>query len=127
MFSCTRTETRLIINGKSCGVVRRYDGKCPHKAGSEIVFTSKFLPWLAQDDERSIPFAKGIVVSVRPGTVGGFRKDNTMAERDGFSNGAVWHGHLNQHYRGIGDDVPVHHVTFKLEEVDKNAGKEKIR
>jgi len=126
MFSCTRTETRLIVEGKCAGVVRRYErGACPHAVGSQIVFSSKFLPWLPHDDDRSIPFAQGTIVSVRPGTVGQFRKDQRLAETDGFANGPVWHGHLNQLYKGIGDDASVYHITFKLEEIDKTAGVEK--
>lgn len=119
MFSCTRSETRFIVEGKTAGAVRRYPkGECPHRAGSQIVFTSKFLPW-TPDDGKPVPFARGTIVSARPGTVGSFRKDNRLAEHDGFANGAVWHGHLCQLYNGIKDDESVYHISFRIDEVDK--------
>jgi len=127
MFPCTRNETRLIMEDKACGVVRPYpDGACPHRVGSELVFTSKFLPWMG-DSDQSVPFAKATIVSVRPGTIGAFRKDDQLAERDGFANGEVWLGHLRQipGYEDIGDDVSAYHITFRLIEVDKDAGRQK--
>jgi len=121
MFSCTRTETQLIVAGKTAGAVRRYPaGECPHSAGGQIVFTSRYLPWVK--DGKSFIFAKGTIVSMRPGTVGRFRKDNRMAEQDGFANGPTWHGHINQLYAGIKDDESVYHITFKIEDVDRSAG-----
>ena len=121
MFSCTRTETGFVMNGKTAGAVRRYpEGDCPHAPGGQIIFSSKYLPWVPGN--KSIVFAKGTIVSVRPGTVERFRKDNRLAEQDGFANAAVWHGHLNQLYKGIKDDEFVYHITFRVDEVDKNAG-----
>jgi hypothetical protein len=114
------------MEGKACGVVRKcLEGKCPHKAGSKIVFTTKFLPWM--DGDQSVPFAKATVVSVRPGTVGGFRRDRMLAGQDGFANGEVWHGHLNQFYGGICNSDSVYHITFRIDEIDKKAGLKKSR
>jgi len=125
MFSCTRTETRFVMEGKTAGAVRKYPkGECPHKAGSQIAFTSKFLPWM-EGDRKSVPFARGTIVSVRPGTVGSFRKDNRLAKQDGFANGNVWHGHLCQLYDGIKDDESVYHITFRVDKVDTKAGQQK--
>ena len=126
MFFCTRRETKLIMEGRSCGFVRRYSPPegCPHKSNSQIVFTSKYLPW-TPDDGKSIPFAKATVVSVRPGTVGSFRRDNRQAGDDGFANGEVWVGHLRQirGYEDIDDAAPVYHVKFRIDEIDKKAGR----
>jgi|GEM_PF-5551904 len=125
MFSCTRTETRLIMEGKCAGIVRRYPkGTCPHSANGELVFTSKFLPW-TPDDGKPIPFGKATVVSVRPGTVAQFRKDKRLPITDGFANGEVWFGHLSQFYGGISDDESVCHITFRVNEIDKKAGMQK--
>ena len=126
MFSCTRKETQLIMQGQSCGVVRRYsDEGCPHEPGGEIVFTSQYLPWTC-DNPSPVPFAKATVVSVRPGSVKKFKRDNEMAKRDGFANALDWYTHFSMMvYKGIGDDTPVHHVTFRLLEVDKGRGMEK--
>lgn len=119
MFQCTRTETRLFMEGKSGGVVRKYGGDCPHKAGNDIVLTSKYLPWTG-DDGKSVPFAKGVIVSVRPGTVARFRKDKMIAQTDGFGSPPAWHGHLNMLYQGIRDDESVHHITIRIDAVDKD-------
>jgi len=54
-----------------------------------------------------------------------FRKDKMLPQQDGFANGAVWHGHLAQLYKGIKDDESVFHITFRIDEVDKNAGAQK--
>jgi len=124
MFSCTRTETKLIMEEKAAGIVRRYPkGECPYKVGDEIAFTSRFIPWMR--DDKSVPFAKATITSLRPGTVDQFRKDNKMAEHDGFANGNTWHGHLNQFYRGIKDGESVYHISFRLTEVDKQAGQQR--
>jgi hypothetical protein len=113
------------MEGKTAGVVRRYDvDSCPHQPKGQLVFTSRYLPWMG-DDPKEIPFARATITSVRPGTVGAFRKDKMIAEQDGFENPAVWHGHLNQLYRGIADNVSVFHISFKIEEVDKNAGRQR--
>jgi len=111
-------ETGLILEGKASGVVRRYGESCPHEPGNEIVFTSKYLAG-TKDPTQEVPFAKGQVVSVRPGTVGQFRKDKMLAEKDGYANGNVWYGHMSQLYKGISDDTQVHHVSFRIVELDK--------
>lgn len=121
MFSVTRTETKLIMEEKSAGVVRRYpSGECPYKVGDEIVFTSRFIPWMK--DEKPVPFAKATITSVRPGTIGSFRKDDRQAKHDGFANANTWHAHLNQFYRGIKDDDSAVHLSFRVIEIDKQAG-----
>lgn len=123
MFFVTRTETKLIMEEKSAGIVRRYQrGECPYKVGDEIVFTSRFIPWMR--DANSVPFAKATVTSVRPGTIGSFRKDDRQAKHDGFANANTWYAHLNQFYLGIKDDDPACHLSFRLTEIDKQAGKE---
>lgn len=122
MFSCTRTETRLIMESKAAGVVRRYPvGKCPHKPGSQLVFTSPFFPG---KEGKEFPFARATITSVRPGTVKQFRKDKMLPRMDGFANGAVWEGHLQQFYHGIGDDASVYHVSFKIDNIDDGKTKE---
>jgi hypothetical protein len=58
--------------------------------------------------------------------VGQFRKDDNLAKQDGFANGQVWHGHLNQFYNGIMDSENVYHITFRLDEIDKDAGRTSV-
>jgi len=126
MLTCTMTETKLIMEGKTAGIVRRYDGACPHEVGSQLVFASEYLPWAPRGEDgkrKAVPFARGTIVSLRPGSVGQFRKDKMLAETDGYANPNVWHGHLRQFYKGIPDDANVFHITFRLEEVDKEGPK----
>ena len=93
MFSCTKTEARRIAEGKAVGVTRRYEhGDCPHKVGNDIVFTGNFFRGY---EGQQVPFARGKIVSVRPGTVGQFRNDEMLAYQDGFSTSPEWHGHIN--------------------------------
>jgi hypothetical protein len=117
MFSCNRHETKQIMAGKADGATRKYD-TCPHKAGNEIVLTSKFL----DRSERSIPFAKAIVTSVRPGTVGEFRRDQSVAEMDGYPNGEVWVGQMRVMYPGLADADKLTHIRFRITELDRDAG-----
>jgi len=120
MFSCSRTETKLINEGRCCGVVRRYPpNECPHKPGSLLQFSSSFLPEMPPSDNTQVVFATATIVSVRPGTVASFRKDDMLARQDGFENGPVWHGHLNQYYKGIPDDASVYHITFRIDSTYK--------
>jgi hypothetical protein len=100
--------------------VRKYDPKagCPHKTGAEIVLTSKFMPGL---EGQSVPFARAQVINVRPGTAAQFRKDDSIAQMDGFENAQSWWGYFStQMYKGIGDDEQVHHIRFHIIEMDKS-------
>lgn len=117
MFACSRFETGVIMNGKACGVIRRYDS-CPYSIGDQIVFTSKFL-----DNERNIPFAKATIVSIRPGTLRELSRDDRIVEYDGYSNGTVLEGYLSKFYGGtLNSDSKVYHLKFRIDEMDKLAG-----
>lgn len=120
MFACNRHETRVFMEGKAVGVVRKYGDTCPHTVGEEIALTSQYL----DDSKRNIPFCKGTIVSIRPGTVGQFKGDPMIAEMDGYPNGRVWFAQLNQMYGNIlTDDDKVFHLKLRLEEMDKEAGR----
>lgn len=116
MFSCTSRETRMAIEGKMAGAVRKYGKKCPHKSGGMMTLTSKYLRGVGG---KETPFATVVITSVRPGTVGQFRNDKQLPLTDGFANGVTWHTHLSMIYRGIKDDEPVHHITFRIKEVEE--------
>jgi hypothetical protein len=118
MFACTRFETKQIMEGKAYGIVRRYV-ECPHKRGTVIVFTSKFLDGSGRD----IPFAKVEIQTIRPGTVGIFKRDPIISEIDGYQNGEHWLGQMRQLYPGIGDDEKLYHLKFVVKELDREAGR----
>ena len=118
MFACNRLETKLIMGGEATGVCRKYGDSCPHVPGAEIVLTSKFL----DNSGRNIHFAKATIISVRPGTVGQFRRDKRQAKRDGYANGEHWHGNLSQMYKGMRDTDKMYHLTFQITQIDKQAG-----
>ncbi|MBN2258209.1 MAG: hypothetical protein JW704_10345 [Anaerolineaceae bacterium] len=118
MFSCNRLETQLIMEGRASGVARKYGKDCPHVVGAELVLTSDTL----DGSGRHIPFARATVTSVRPGTVGQFRKDKIQAEKDGYQSGEHWYGNLRQMYRGLNDTDKMHHISFLIIEIDKQAG-----
>lgn len=120
MFACNRHETRMLMEGKASGVVRKYGDACPHNVGDEIALTSLYL----DESKRNIPFCKAAVISVRPGTVGQFKQDPMIAEMDGYPNGLVWFGQINQMYGGtLTDDDKVFHLKLRIEEIDKEAGR----
>lgn len=120
MLHCTRHETGLIKEGKSVGIVRRYDHKsgCPHAPGSIIFFANNEL----DDSGRQIPFASATVITVRRGTVSEFSKDPMIAEMDGFKSLASWISHLRVLYKGIGASDTVYHIKFRMDDMDKEAG-----
>lgn len=118
MFALNRHETKQIMSGKASGAARKYD-VCPHKAGAEIVFTSKYL----DTSGRSIPFAKATISSVRPGTVGQFRRDQMVAAMDGYENGEHWFGMMSIMYPGLQDSDEITHIKFRITEMDRDAGR----
>jgi len=118
MFPCTRYETKMIMEGKVVGFARKYPGGCPHSPGSEIILTSKYL----DRSGRNIPFAKVEVQTVRPGTVGSFRRDSIIAEMDGYGSGEHWFGQMRQMYGGLKSDEEMYHMKFRVKEIDKKAG-----
>lgn len=123
MFSCNNHETRRIQEGRAVGVVRRYDpkGGCPHKPGAEIVLTSRFM---AGFENQAVPFAKAQVVSVRPGTAAQFRKDDHIGQMDGYDNAAAWWTYFSTNIeKGIKDGELLHHIQFRILEMDKNPQK----
>ncbi len=116
MFNCTRVETQRIMEGKASGVTRRYpQGECPHRIGSQLVFVTEH----ASRDSRPTPFATATIVSVRPSTIGALSRDEMTVEKDGFSTGPEWKGHLNQLYRGVSDNDSVYHISFRIDEMNK--------
>lgn len=120
MFSCNRHETRLLMENHLAGVVRRYskDVGCPHVPGAQMVFTSRYMRGFEGQD---VVVAKGRCVSVRPGTVGEFRKNDSIAHMDGFDNGVSWHTYFTtQMYKGIRDTEPVFHIQVKIDAIEKN-------
>jgi hypothetical protein len=119
MFDLNRFETKQIMEGRATGCTRKYGDVCPHVPGAEIIFTSKFLDLSG----KSVPFARAQVVSVRPGTVGEFRRDSMIAEIDGYPNGEVWYGQMGVMYKGVKDTDKMHHIKFRIIEIDKQAGR----
>lgn len=109
------------MTGMATGCTRKYGDNCPHRPGAEIVFTSKSMDLTGGD--RSIPFARAQVVTVRPGTVGEFRRDPMIAEMDGYENGEVWYGQMKVLYGGLRDSEKMHHIKFRIIEIDKQAGR----
>lgn len=123
MFSCNRHETNLIMQGKFGGAVRKYDPKsgCPHKPGSKILVSSKFT---RENPGKDTPIAEGMVVSVRPGTVGEFKKNDSLAKLDGFANAQSWYTYFARHvYPGVRDDEQVFHVQMRLTQIEKKPPK----
>lgn len=119
MFDLNRFETKQVMQGRATGFTRKYGDTCPHVPGAEIILTSKFLDRYG----KSIPFARAQVVSVRPGTVGEFRRDSMIADIDGYPNGEVWHGQMNMMYKGVKDTEKMHHIKIRIIEIDKQAGR----
>ncbi len=117
MFALNRFETKQVMAGRASGAARRYE-ECPHQVGNEMVLTSKYL----DDSGRSIPFARAIITSIRPGTAGQFRRDAVIAEKDGYKNGEHWFGNLRQMYSGLRDNDKMFHLSFNIVEIDKQAG-----
>ncbi len=116
MFACTRVETQRIMDGTATGVTRRYAaGECPHKPGSQLVFTTEFMA----RNGHPVAFATATIVSVRPSTIGELSRDKMTVMKDGFSTGPEWKGHLNQFYRGVKDDDSVCHISFRIDEMSK--------
>jgi hypothetical protein len=107
------------MEGMATGLVRKYDGECPHHVRGQLVLTSRFLE---PGGERPIPFARAEIISIRPGTVGQFRRDKTQAEKDGYKNGAHWFGNINRMYKGLKDSDEVYHLSFRIIQIDKQAG-----
>jgi hypothetical protein len=95
------------------------DVGCPYKQGDEIVIVSEHL----RDQEgQPVPLAKATIVSVRPGTVGGFRSDPMIAQVDGYENSAIWHTYYTKVIeKGIRDDTPVFHLKFKVDDIEQKA------
>ncbi len=117
MLHCTKHEERLIKSGKSNGVVMRYDPSsgCPHEPGGTITF----IGTKKDTNGRPEPFAEGIVVSVRPGTVRAMADDSDLVKADGFGTGHSWKSHLRVKYRGIRDSARVYHIKFRVKDVKK--------
>ena len=108
------------MEGKATGFSRKYHNECPHKRGEIIVLTSKFL----DSSGRNIPFAKVEVQTVRPGTVGRFRRDSIIAEMDGYGNGEHWVGQMRQLYgRRLNDSDSIFHIKFNAVQMDRDAGR----
>lgn len=119
MFACTRLETKMVMEGRASGVVRKYGDSCPHFRGEKIVLTSKFLDLSG----RSIPFAKVEVMTVRPGSIGEFRRDPFISQIDGYDNGEHWMGQMRMLYPGTNEDEKVFHIKFNVVELDRDAGR----
>lgn len=117
MLTCNQYETKLIMDGSCDGIVRRYPDGCPHSVKSEIVLTSKYL-----DGVRNIPFARATITSIKPGTVAQFRRDNEQAKKDGYKSASHWFGNINRMYKGLRDDDSLHHLSFRIIQIDKDAG-----
>lgn len=119
MFSLSRHETKLVMSGKATGAARVYSD-CPHKPGNEIYLSSRTID--ASGARRSITFAKAQIISVRPGTVGQFRRDPMIAEMDGYANGESWRAQLGVRYKGIKDTDNITHIKFRILQMDTKAG-----
>ena len=119
MLACNQFETRQIMEGVATGVTRKYHGSCPHQVKGELVLTSRYLE---PDGNRPIPFARATITSIRPGTAGQFRRDNIQAKKDGYQSGAHWFGNINRMYNGIKDSDEMHHLSFRIVQIDKLAG-----
>lgn len=123
MLYCTGYETRKIMDGSAAGLVRM--GECPYLPGDEIVLTSDAIDKDNGDGKsRHIPFAKAQVISVRPGTVRQFKQDKMTMSMDGYENGNVWvQHHRSNLYKSMKDTDKVHHVKFRITQIDKMAGR----
>jgi hypothetical protein len=117
MFSCTRYETKQIQEGLAMSVTRVYPNGCPHEVGSQIVFTSKYLT--ANDGE--VPFAVGVLVSIRPITIDQMIYTDQYSQMDGFPNAHAWEQHFrNVLYPGIGMESKLYRLQFRLEEMERD-------
>ena len=46
-----------------------------------------------------------------------------IADMDGYANGNVWRGQMQQMYPGIKDTERMHHIKFRVTEIDRQAGR----
>lgn len=98
-------------------VTRAYPSGCPHAVGNKIVLTSKYL----RPDDGEVPFAVGVLMSVRPVTFDQMLHNEQYAQMDGFPNAHAWEQHFrNVLYKGIGSDVPLFRLQFRLEEMERD-------
>lgn len=118
MFALDSTETRMLLEGRCGGVVRRYHGGisgCPHAPKSKLTLTSKFLDGTG----RPIPFGTVEVISVRPGTMDQFSRLDELAQRDGYRDGKHLRAVLARRYPGMRGDEPVVHLSWRVVELDR--------
>jgi hypothetical protein len=117
MFSCTRYETKQIQEGLAMSVTRAYPSGCPHEVGSRIVLTSKYLT----PNDGEVPFAVGVIMSVRPVTFDQMRHSDKYAQMDGFPNVHAWEQHFtNVLYKGANVDAPLFRLQFRMEELERD-------
>lgn len=124
MFSCSRFETKQIQEGRATVITRRYDPTmgCPHEVGKQITLSSAYLD---SHPGQEMPFAVATVVSIRPCNARELREDDLPGMKgaprtDGFPNGEAWFAHLGIMYPGIGDDVPLHRIQFRIDDMEKD-------
>jgi len=117
MFSCTRYETKQIQEGLAMSVTRVYPSGCPHEVGGQMVFTSKYLT--PQDGE--VPFAVGVIVSIRPITMEQMIHADQYAQMDGFPNAHAWEQHFrNVLYPGLSSEAQMYRLQFRLDEMERD-------
>lgn len=117
MFSCTRYETKQIQEGRAMSVTRVYPSGCPHVVGSKIIFSTRYLT----PNDGEVPFAVGVLMSVRPVTVEQMRHNKQYAVMDGFPSTDAWEQHFRSVlYKGIGLDAPLYRLQFRLEEMERD-------
>ena len=121
MFVCNRHETRAFSTGAASGVVRK--GECNHVVGDTLTLVSKYI----DGSDNSVKFGTATVLSVRPGTIGKFRKDGMIAEMDGYPNCEVWFGTINQMYSGmLSDGDQAYHLKLKIDSIDNEDSEEVV-
>ena len=120
MFSCTRYETKQIQEGLAKSVTRVYPSGCPHEVGGNIVFTTKYL----SPDDGEVPFAVGVIMSIRPITFEQMRHSDMYANMDGFPNAYAWEQHFRGVlYPGVGADARLFRLQFRLDEMERDISK----
>lgn len=118
MLSCSRVETKYITEGTATSITRMWADPMPYAVGGEVILSSRFVG----NGERELPFAKGVIVSVRPVTVGEMRRSERLCQMDGFSNSSDWHAHLCTRYPGTEDYMRMVRLQLKIEDMDKTGG-----
>ena len=109
----TTIEARRIINRKADAITRLYPGGCPFQVGDKTALYTEV-------DGAQKEYAFVTVKSLRPCSLAERRKDEGMAEAEGFSHPTSWETNLRSLYGGALDANPSKRKLMRVRfQVDK--------